>query len=157
MWKKKYIQQSNPDFRSRYHALKELILHSGDCTISDKTKFHSLLWNPDYITSAVKLRQGQSSLHVCAECIWDNPIWCRWKFNGLERLVCRLQILPSKHAFGELGLRAPGRIHHLQPHLGLGGGGGGRVPWKDGDCKGNAPKCTCQKIGKFGQTAPIKS
>ncbi len=47
MWKKKYIQQSNPDFRSKYQALKELILHSGDCTISDKTKFHSWVYNHD--------------------------------------------------------------------------------------------------------------
>ncbi len=68
---------------------------------------------------------------------------------GPERLGCRVHVLPSKHAFGELGLRAPGRIHHLQPDLGLGAVGG--LHWNDGDCKANAAKCTCQKIGKWGQ------
>jgi len=33
----------------------------------------------------------------------------------------------------------------------LGFGEGGGLPWNDGDCKGNAAKCTCQKIGKLGQ------
>jgi hypothetical protein len=74
---------------------------------------------------------------------------------GLERLGCRLQILPSKHAFGELGLRAPGRIHHLQPDLGL-EVRGGCLGMRE-TARGMLQNALARNLASWVNSAPIKS
>jgi hypothetical protein len=41
-----------------------------------------------------------------------------------------------------LGICVPNNIPDMQD---------GSLPWNDGDCKGNAAKCSYHKVGKFGQ------